>query len=404
MIKLLIVVILTAVVIDARDFTLFSVGGAFGEVKEDPFTAGRGFGRRLKGAPPDNAAEDFKKSIQPKRNLAGPKKQQQQKQHQVGRNLRAPGPAGAGEGELEGEAYQEGPGFDFIVAGFPKCGTTTLLKAFAAHDETAMAASEQCAIASPQQADARVHKLLDATLQTLDADLNIKRAFKCPTAMYNYKSIARMERHSPKAKFVIGMRHPVLMLQSFYNYRVTEIKEKGLDEPIPTLNEVLTGSTPWKGVSMQSTRFELFLMQMGKTDVSSDQMQDLMAQNYDLAIKPTKFSVFLYTVDQLEDADEARSHNLRAEMQNYLGLGKPIQPFGHENKNHAVGDAAHSESISICDSQWSSVRKTLIEQGAATAIWIKTHFIHSEDVFVANPEHFVATLESWGTDPCTAVG
>ena len=92
------------------------------------------------------------------------------------------------------------------------------------------------------------------------------------------------------------MRHPVKMLQSFYNYRVTEIKERGLDEPIPQLDGILESGMPWKGVPMQSTRFELFLMQMGKTKVTAEQVKDLMGQNYDLAIKPTIFTVFLYTV------------------------------------------------------------------------------------------------------------
>lgn len=100
-----------------------------------------------------------------------------------------------------------------------------------------MAASEQCAIASPLQADAKVHRLLDQTLSSLSSEPTVKRSFKCPTAMYNYKSIARMEKHSPNAKFVVGMRHPVKMLQSFYNYRITEIKERGLEEEIPPWNK-----------------------------------------------------------------------------------------------------------------------------------------------------------------------
>ena len=245
-----------------------------------------------------------------------------------------------------------------------------------------MAASEQCAIASPLQADTRVHRLLDDTLATLTTDPSVKRSFKCPTAMYNYKSIARMEKHSPQTKFVVGMRHPVKMLQSFYNYRITEIKERGLDESIPSLDDVLSRDKPWKGVSIHSTRFELFLMQMGKTDLDMDQLSDLLGMPYDLAIKPTNFTVFLYTVDQLEDEDEVRTESMRNKLQDYLGLRKPIQPFGHENKNHATSRAAHQELVSICDDKWASVRSTLVEQGAKTARWLREHFIHSKDVVV----------------------
>ena len=52
------------------------------------------------------------------------------------------------------------PQFDFVVGGFPKCGTTTLLKAFEAHPETDMAAQEQCAVAAPSQPDASTFVIL----------------------------------------------------------------------------------------------------------------------------------------------------------------------------------------------------------------------------------------------------
>ena len=290
------------------------------------------------------------------------------------------------------------PSFDFIVAGFPKCGTTSLLKAFAAHDETDMANHEQCAVAAPNKPDNRVLKDLDMTLATLSSDAHTKRSFKCPTTMYNYKSISRMEKHSPNAKYVIGMRHPVEMLQSFYNYRITEIKERNLDEPIPSLEEVLESGNPWKGVSMQSTRFELFLMQLGKTSISVDQLNDLVGQNYELAIRPSNAPVFLYTVDQLEDTDETRSESFRSTMQSFLGLQKPIAAVGHENKNHVAH--AHAESIDICHAKWASVRAKLVEQGTETARWLREEFIHSNDVVVGNQEHFIKTLDSWSVDPC----
>ena len=286
--------------------------------------------------------------------------------------------------------------FDFIVAGFPKCGTTSLLKAFDRHAETDMAPSEQCAIAAPKQADVKVHKSLDNTLATLDPTM--KNSFKCPTAMYNYKSITRLEKHSPRAKLIIGMRHPVEMMQSFYNYRVTEIRERQLDQMIPPFEEILESGMPWKGVSTTSTRFEIFLMQLGKTPLATEQLTDLAGQNYDLAIKPTKFTVFLYTVDQMEDGDADRSEAFRREMQNYLGLREPIPAFKKENKNRVT----HPESIKICDPQWASVRAQLVEQGAITAAWLRDHFLQSKDVVVANRQHFLESLESWGTDPCEA--
>lgn len=300
------------------------------------------------------------------------------------------------------DQYNRTTTFDFIVGGFPKCGTTTILKAFALHPETDMASSEQCSIASPGQADFVVLRKLDETLADLSTDSAVKRSFKCPTAMYSYKSIVRLEKHSPTAKFIVGVRHPVRMIQSFYNYRVTEIYERNLYgiDPIPSFSELMESKLSWKGVSLASVRFDLFLMQFGKTNVTSDDMNTLSQQNYELAIKPSNFSMFLYSVDQLEDTDETRSEVLRVELQKYLGLNLPIEPFGHENKNHAVGTTGHAESINICDQEYAPIRKQILEYGEKSAAWLRDHFITSPDVIVANKEHFVESLESWGVDPC----
>jgi hypothetical protein len=416
--------LLLPVVAVARGFNIFHIdttdveAGAFGgglqeeDAPRPRFQRRRTLNRGVGGGSPqlrsplnrgDGGAASKRRPQQKKMNMNMKRRQQEGRSGSPQASVISPVVSSAISPVIS-EKAEDKPGFDFVVAGFPKCGTTTLLKAFGAHEETDMASSEQCAVASPGQADAKVQKLLDGTLATLSTDPAKKRSFKCPTAMYNYKTIARMEKHSPNTKFVVGMRHPVKMLQSFYNYRITEIKERGLDEPIPLLDEVLESGMPWKGVSMQSTRFELFLIQMGKTTVTPEQMKDLVGQNYDLAIFPTNFTVFLYTVDQLEDSDEERSKNLRKEMQDYLGLSAPIEAFGHENKNHAVGASSHTELIAICDDKFAPVRAKLVEQGAKTAEWLRDHFILSEDVVVANHAHFVQTLQSWGTDPChTAV-
>ena len=211
-----------------------------------------------------------------------------------------------------------------------------------------------------------------------------------------------MSLHSPKTKLVVGMRHPVMMLQSFYNYRVTEIKTRGLDESIPSLEEIVRSPVPWKGVSTHSTRFEMFLMQLGKTPLKVSQMEAFLDSNYDLAIAPTESTVFLYTLDQLEDTDASRSGAFRSTLQDYLGLKQPIAPFGHENINHAAKDSAYDELINICDDKWASLRATLVKQGAISAEWIREELLQSSDIVVGNKEHFLQTLMSWSQDPCQA--
>jgi Sulfotransferase family len=323
---------------------------------------------------------------------------------------------------------------DFIVAGFPKCGTTTLLKTLAQHVEIAMPNAESCQLARPLQQD-------DVNLKQLQSDLYelLKRqqpqqqqqqqqqvsssaskqpkqqrqqqqsklllGIKCPDALKNFKTIHRLSQHSPHTKFIIGLRHPLLYLQSLYNYRVLEVhlgkKKSGnlqslsLDTSrrssnnatIPTLQDIFQSSEQtqisWWDVSPLAPRFEVYLAQFCKTNLSVQEMHDWFrpptlhdAKSHSnnnattttittttatatmtnagsalysmLAMKPNHFQIFIYTLNQLQqnDKDEGvvvssnttafSSTTFRRDLQRFLGLQHPIAPFGHDNRNQAA--------------------------------------------------------------------
>ena len=290
------------------------------------------------------------------------------------------------------------PQLDFLVAGFPKCGTTTLLYAFNKHADISIGARENCILARPLQDDITNLRQLDAALAELDGTK--LRAMKCPDTLNNFKTIHRLARHSPHAKFVIGVRHPVKQLQSFYNYRVTEIYDKHLKEKIPDLLTLLQpDSVPWKNVSMDSARFELKLMQFAKTNMTIADF-DLLQDRHFLAVKPNKFSIFLYALEQINDSDSARSAEFRSDLQVFLGLPTPIQQLGHENLNRFVGSKAHPETVNVCDTHFDSVRAQLVENSRRTALWIRDAFVQSDAVTVSNPDYFTTILDDWMKDPC----
>jgi len=319
---------------------------------------------------------------------------------------------------------------DFIIAGFPKTGTTSLLYAFGDHPETDIASKERCAITNPMASDFVALGKLKEAMSELSGSPRVKRAIKCPNAVYHaYSAIVRLEQHAHDAKFVIGVRHPIDMLQSYYNYRVTEMydnhhrqqkllaKTKGSSagklkkmEAIPPLDSLIGAEKEWKGVSTDSTRFELYLRQFGKTKVQASELEEMVVnteasraekKQRHLAIKPNSFSMFLYTVDQLEDTGNAkRSKAFRSGLQNFLGLEKPLKPVGRENLNHFVGRKAHRETVNICLPKYSSLRRVLVKQGARSAHWIEHEFLRSPDVVVANREHFIESIRLWGEDPC----
>jgi len=288
---------------------------------------------------------------------------------------------------------------DFVIAGFPKCGTTTLVYAFRDHEETDVGSKEKCAFTSPQISDSRaVQRMYMESLLELNQSPDMKRGMKCPTGIKNADSIERLHMHSPQAKVIIGVRHPVFFLQSYYNYRITEHYTKNWKEAIPSIDS-LVGLTDWRGVSTDSARFELFLMQLGKTNMSTTDLSQLVGRPH-MGVQPNNFKIFLYTLEQMDDPDENRAGGFRNELSTFLGLKQPLKPMGHENINHFIDQAAYGETINICSPNFKPLRDLLITQGLQSSNWIREAFLLSEDVAVANRDHFNLLLQNWGSDPC----
>ena len=112
--------------------------------------------------------------------------------------------------------------FDVFIAGFAKCATTSLKDLLAA--STHMVEKEVCRPFGASVNDSQALDMLDAVaLQLPDNGL---KAFKCPGGVKLARAIERMQAHSPQAKWIVGLRHPVLMLESYYNYRIANVHEE----------------------------------------------------------------------------------------------------------------------------------------------------------------------------------
>lgn len=287
---------------------------------------------------------------------------------------------------------------DFLIAGFPKCGTTTLSYAFEAHNETDISIRERCDIEGKIGPDGRPEY---ANLQDIIGDLStgskVKRGVKCPSSLTFHRTLSMLTLFSANTKLIIGVRHPVRFLESFYNYRVMDQYRKKIKGPIPPL-ATLTGGKVWFGVTTQNARFEVFLSQLGKTDMTLEDIENLKVVR-NMAVVPNSFKVFLYSLEQLEDANANRREAFVHELASFLDLKYPLN-IGHENKNHFVGQNGYNETIDICNGKYDELRDELVYQGGESQMWLRNKFLESADVTVANKGHFLSTIQSWGSDPC----
>ena len=146
----------------------------------------------------------------------------------------------------------------------------------------------------------------------------------------------------------------------------------------------------------------LFLPMMyllGKTPTSSVDLSDL--GSHGKRIFPTPHTkIFLYSIEQLNDSDEGRARNFRLDLQRFLRLKSPLEPFKKENTNRV----RREESINICDVRFNELRKLLVKQGKNTARWIRDQLLKSEDIYVGGRNHFIRLLETFEHDPCLKIG
>jgi hypothetical protein len=101
----------------------------------------------------------------------------------------------------------------FAVVGFAKCGTSTLMLHIQDHPEVQIFSKERCDLGGNQQV-------------TLIRDLYNKfpsgyyvRGIKCPQDLESL-ALPAYQRFFPKTNFIVGIRHPILWFESFYNFRI----------------------------------------------------------------------------------------------------------------------------------------------------------------------------------------
>ena len=330
-----------------------------------------------------------------------------------------------------GAQPQQQPPLDFVVAGFPKCGTTTLLYAFQQHqhENILMSNREVCAMKDKRRpehvVDQRYRRELLASWNVVAKDDNLlasyqdkQKGIKCPTILYSDKAIDRLlrwyGRHSNASKdsssttinttkplrWIIGMRHPMRQVQSYYNYLVTEVYDKGywFYKGIRSLESILLGTTsalPWKDMAPDSHLYEIHLERL---------LSRISLENDDDTSHPPRPTVLVYTLEQMETTPSSVS-SLARDLQTFVGATHALS-WGHENRNHFTGARAHPETIDLCSPRFDTLRHKLLRQSQSTAQWIEEHILSA-----ASPYHHMIQVgggvdalreqvQTWKRDIC----
>ena len=295
---------------------------------------------------------------------------------------------------------------NFAIVGFPKCGTSTMMHYFNQNTEVQIFPKERCDLGGSQQAT-----LIKALYNDLPPG-DYVRGIKCPSNVESQNlALPAYGKYFPKTDFIVGIRHPVKWLESFYNHRI-----HNQFNMLP-MKEVLRGCR--KGlfnVCVQRAAFHWFLSFLRKTDMS-DEERLLFGRANAKSMQGKENHpnhgwngrVFLYDVDQLNDKDEGRSYRFRKDLQNFLNLRKELPPMvwfkpGRKTHSDTLLDKVNQKKVDICEDQYKPVRDSLLEISTNVSTWLLDYFLKSPDVLVSNPDLFEQILRQWRLDPCADGG
>ena len=275
---------------------------------------------------------------------------------------------------------------DFAIVGHPKTATTFTLGWLDSHREVQVYNYELHSLQRGNPAE------LVRQLYALPEGSQYKRGYKAPRDIMNPKVLRAFSKHWPKTKLLVGVRHPVRWLESFYNFRVR------LGVAMPPAETLIGNCIPEShGVCTDGAAFHVHLSYLGKTAVSSHDEKGLLKVPFqkltDLPRLPNK--VFLYELTQLKDSNSTRADLYRSDLQSYLGLEHPLSPIDESEARQNKVNVLH-----ICEDKYKDLRAELMRHSQAASLWIRKYFLPHPDVTVSSPEHFQELLKTWMTDPC----
>jgi hypothetical protein len=284
---------------------------------------------------------------------------------------------------------------NMAVLGFSKCGTSFMMRYLGRHEEIAMLTDgEHCELTRRNEDSALIKSLMDGLPSG-----KIARGLKCPIHLESPRAMQSFSRYFPNTKIIVGVRHPVLWFESFYNYRHQDGKTQLL--PAQELIGKCADLGPFEKVASVCTegaKFHEPLARLGKTNMqSTDERQYFSAdaQNVSDTDAFSGIKIFVYDLAQLQDKDHDRSQILLQDLQNFLQVTKPFQPMVVEPKRLHDGTR-----IDICDPEYNHLREVLVDTGVKASRWIRRFFVHAEGVTVSSPKFLDQVLAKWEEDPC----
>ena len=268
----------------------------------------------------------------------------------------------------------------------------------------------------------------------LPKELNPK-GIKCPGVLYRPHDILYYKKYFPHAKLIIGLRHPISWLESFYNYQLW----RNVTAMPQNTTQLIGQCNKHQKVCTDRARFHAALARLGKTELvedeelsllygfnvssstasseedvdsttlsSTQQLRGRRLTNDDQQVQPRSRhqqqqqqqqqqrglpnEVLLYEINQIHNSQTSTAFS--KSIQQYLSIQYDLPQIQHYQQTKV-------RAINICDTQHDNVRKVLLDHGKHASKWIQTYFLSNPSVNVVDETSFYKLLNDWNVDPCS---
>ena len=313
---------------------------------------------------------------------------------------------GNGTDTLRPNADEEGAILDFAIAGFPKCGTTTMMANLGYI--APMPVADICTPAAqtvyysyknwPRQFSSNTNTTIDGTTKE-----KLLRGTKCP-GFINDSWLLEWSHHLPRTKLIIGIRHPVKWFQSFWNMQANNRLENFATQDPYSYTELcnhncVNNCPRGQLFCMHRGRFHIPLARLGKTALSDREREFLAPNDWDggtnLINNEIQNSIFVYEQEMLNE------NSVWEELATYLNVSNI--PHNRRHDSHGRNNITR---IDFCDDKYDAFRAKMMPIAHELSSWLLEYFIpvgkdkSRTDVIIPRTDIFGDLVEDYKKDFC----
>jgi len=305
--------------------------------------------------------------------------------------------------ELNIDADKDGMVLDFAVIGYPKCGTTTMIANLG--NIAPIPAADVC---TP------VYKTVWYAHKNWPREYGrekLLRGVKCPSIIDGFSVgppiLKDFSKYLPRTRLIVGIRHPVLWYQSFYNMQA------GNNHKLPAADSTdftvgCNKGNCGKGYCQMAklfclnrARFHLGLAELGKTPLDEAERELIPPELKVSDGNMIRNKIFLYDMEQLGDMNTTRRERLWSDLGDFIGYPDTIPHDKYKSSHGRGGARAERARINICDKRYDPIRAQLLVHGHQMSQWICPYFVkQGKDVYVSSQDYLCLLVEKYAEDPC----